>query len=126
MVTVEPDARSSSNVSPAGTVKPLMTTVVHLTASETSSREEMVPVHAAVWSHCRHRGFGDKDTSITYDLRSPNSIVVGRPEIKLEEPERGWIYLITQLRARRMSRSSLFPKCSAFNLGLQAWIQMAR
>ena len=47
MVTVEPDARSSSNVSPAGTVKPLMTIVVHLTASETSSREEMVPVHAA-------------------------------------------------------------------------------
>ena len=47
MVTVEPDARSSSNVLPAGTVKPLMTTVVHLTALETSSREEMVPVHAA-------------------------------------------------------------------------------
>ena len=47
MVTVEPDARSSSNVLPAGTVKPLITTVVHLTASETSSREDMVPVHAA-------------------------------------------------------------------------------
>lgn len=47
MVTVEPDANSRLNVSPAGTVKLLMTTVVHLTASDTSSMEEMVPVQSA-------------------------------------------------------------------------------
>lgn len=43
-VTWAPDWRSSSKVLPAGTVKPLITTVVHLTALATSSREEMVPV----------------------------------------------------------------------------------
>ncbi len=31
---------------PAGTVNALMTTVLHFTAAETSSREAMVPVHA--------------------------------------------------------------------------------
>lgn len=46
MFTVVPSARSRLNVSPAGTVKELMFTVVHLTAEETSSMDEMVPVHA--------------------------------------------------------------------------------
>lgn len=46
MVTVEPDAKLRLSVSPAGTVKLLMTTVVHLTASDTSSKEEMVPVQS--------------------------------------------------------------------------------
>ena len=44
MLTVVPSARSSSKVSPAGTVNELIFTVVHLTALETSDIEEMVPV----------------------------------------------------------------------------------
>lgn len=44
MVTVEPEANGRSKVLPAGTVKLLITTVVHLTALATSSNEEMVPV----------------------------------------------------------------------------------
>ncbi len=43
---MEPDARSNSNVLPAGTVNELMFTVVHLTAAATSSSEEMVPVQS--------------------------------------------------------------------------------
>lgn len=46
MFTVVPSARSRLKVSPAGTVNELMLTVVHSTASSTSSREEMVPVQA--------------------------------------------------------------------------------
>ena len=46
MVTVEPDARLRLKVSPAGTVKLLMTTVVHFTAAATSSMEEIVPVQS--------------------------------------------------------------------------------
>ena len=46
MLTVVPSARSRLNVSPAGTVNELMTTVVHFTASSTSSREAMVPVQS--------------------------------------------------------------------------------
>ena len=41
-----PVSSLSSNVLPAGTVNPLMFTVVHLTAAETSSSEEMVPVQS--------------------------------------------------------------------------------
>lgn len=44
MFTVVSSAKSSSNVSPAGTVNELMLTVVHFTASATSDIEEMVPV----------------------------------------------------------------------------------
>lgn len=50
MFTVVPVARSSSNVSPAGTVKEFMFTVVHLTAAATSDMDEMVPVQAEVAS----------------------------------------------------------------------------
>lgn len=46
MFTVVLSSRSKLNVSPAGTVNELMFTVVHLTAEETSSMDEMVPVHA--------------------------------------------------------------------------------
>ena len=46
MFTVVPSANLRSNVLPAGTVKELMFTVVHLTAAETSSRDEMVPVQS--------------------------------------------------------------------------------
>lgn len=46
MVTVVPSRRGRSNVLPAGTVNALMTTVLHFTAAETSSREAMVPVQA--------------------------------------------------------------------------------
>lgn len=45
-MTVEPEAKLRSNVLPAGTVKLLMTTVVHLTAAATSSNEEIVPVQS--------------------------------------------------------------------------------
>lgn len=48
MVTVEPEANLRSNVLPAGTVKLLITTLVHLTALATSSKEEMVPVQSEV------------------------------------------------------------------------------
>lgn len=46
MFTVVPVARSRLNVSPAGTVKELMFTVVHLTAAATSSKDEIVPVQS--------------------------------------------------------------------------------
>lgn len=46
MLTVVPVAKSRLSVSPAGTVNELMTTVVHLTASSTSSKEAMVPVQS--------------------------------------------------------------------------------
>ena len=46
MLTVVPSARERSNVFPAGTVNELMFTVVHLTAAETSSKDEMVPVQS--------------------------------------------------------------------------------
>ncbi len=46
MFTVVPVARSRLNVSPAGTVNELMFTVVHLTASSTSSNDEIVPVQS--------------------------------------------------------------------------------
>ena len=46
MLTVVPSARSRLSVLPAGTVNELMFTVAHSTASSTSSRDEMVPVHA--------------------------------------------------------------------------------
>jgi hypothetical protein len=45
--TVVPARRARLNVDPAGTVKPLMFTVVHATAAVTSESEEIVPVHAA-------------------------------------------------------------------------------
>ena len=47
MFTVEPVASERLKVSPAGTVKELMLTVVHFTASLTSSRDEMLPVQLA-------------------------------------------------------------------------------
>lgn len=46
MLTVDPDARARLKVSPAGTVKELMLTVVHFTAALTSSKDEMVPVQS--------------------------------------------------------------------------------
>ena len=46
MLTVVPSARARLSVLPAGTVNELMFTVVHLTASETSSSDEIVPTHA--------------------------------------------------------------------------------
>ena len=48
MFTVAPDCSKRLKFLPAGTVKELMFTVAHLTASETSSREEIVPVQAVV------------------------------------------------------------------------------
>ena len=45
MLTVAPVASLRARVSPAGTVNELMLTVVHLTASSTSSKDEIVPVH---------------------------------------------------------------------------------
>lgn len=42
-LTVVPAARERSKVLPAGTMKELMLTVVHLTAAATSSKDEMVP-----------------------------------------------------------------------------------
>lgn len=47
MLTVVPDASSRLNVSPAGTVNEFILTVVHLTASDTSSSEDIVPVQVA-------------------------------------------------------------------------------
>ena len=44
--TVEPVASSRVKPSPAGTVNPLMLTVVQSLAAETSSRELIVAVHA--------------------------------------------------------------------------------
>lgn len=46
MFTVVPEASSSVKPSPAGTVKPLMLTVVQSSAPETSSRELMVAVQS--------------------------------------------------------------------------------
>lgn len=46
MLTVVPSARSRLSVLPAGTVNELMFTVAHSTASSTSSKDAMVPVHA--------------------------------------------------------------------------------
>ncbi len=45
-LTVVPSARLKSNVLPAGTVNAFMFTVVHLTAAETSSSDEIVPVQS--------------------------------------------------------------------------------
>lgn len=43
-LTVDPDASESEKPSPAGTVKPFMTTFVQLFAAETSSKEFIVAV----------------------------------------------------------------------------------
>jgi hypothetical protein len=43
MLTVVPARRFSANVLPAGTMNPLMLTVVHLTALLTSFKDEIVP-----------------------------------------------------------------------------------
>jgi hypothetical protein len=43
MLTVVPASRSNTNVLPAGTMNPLMFTVVHLTALLTSFKDEIVP-----------------------------------------------------------------------------------
>lgn len=48
MLTVVPSARGRLKVWPAGTVKALMFTVLHLTALVTSERDEMVPVQDAL------------------------------------------------------------------------------
>ena len=48
MLTVVPSRRDREKVSPAGTVNPLMFTVVHLTALETSLMDEIVPVQSLV------------------------------------------------------------------------------
>lgn len=47
IVTVLPEASGRLNVWPAGTVKELITTVVHLTAFAISFRDAIVPVHVA-------------------------------------------------------------------------------
>ncbi len=46
MLTVVPVPSLRSKVSPAGTVNELMFTVAHLTASSTSSRDEIVPTQS--------------------------------------------------------------------------------
>ena len=48
MLTTELSASSRLNVSPAGTVNELMFTVVHLTALETSDKDEIVPVQGVL------------------------------------------------------------------------------
>lgn len=48
MFTVVPASKDRSKVSPAGTVNALMFTVVHLTAAETSLKDEIIPVHAVL------------------------------------------------------------------------------
>ena len=47
MFTVVPERRVRANDDPAGTVKPLTLIVVHLTAADTSERDEMVPVQSS-------------------------------------------------------------------------------
>ena len=44
-LTVDTDLSDKANIFPAGTVKLFILTVVHSTASETSSNEEIVPTH---------------------------------------------------------------------------------
>ena len=85
MLTVVPSRRDREKVSPAGTVNPLMFTVVHLTASSTSSRDEIVPVQsvaagaprtacATARSAARRR---NEDTIVSAEEQTSAAVVLG-------------------------------------------------
>ena len=86
MFTVVPSANLRSNVLPAGTVKELMFTVVHLTAAETSSRDEMVPVQslaagaAMMDGRKARRPARRKKVDIVAEQHTPENLPGGRDE----------------------------------------------